>query len=205
MEQVRPIGEELARRVREVVIGHFHAVTREGGEWLPDDELPVLRAPGTGWGDHWVLAWEGGAAPYDWPIKVTSGGYDDYAPHVWQPGAQFPPEVFCEPINGVELGLYPPHDWSLLSDLSGGGETGGADAGEVVVPDGGAADEDAVRAALGTADAADAAVSGPCMWWLLCPNPASVRMPHPVLGTVPTCGECAAKVARLRGGTVSAG
>jgi hypothetical protein len=36
-----------------------------------------------------------------------------------------------------------------------------------------------------------------CAWWALCGNPASMTRPHPVLGDVPICTPCDAKVAEL--------
>lgn len=38
-----------------------------------------------------------------------------------------------------------------------------------------------------------------CEWFALCDRPATVLVPHPVLGQVPTCDRCADRVARLRG------
>ncbi len=38
-----------------------------------------------------------------------------------------------------------------------------------------------------------------CSWWALCERPAAVRLPHPILGPVPTCQECADKLERLGG------
>lgn len=110
MSEVRkPISRDAAERVRRIVIDHFPAYTRdEHGKPLPDDGLPVLRAPGTGWGEHWTLAWEGGS-PYEWPILVSTGGRTDSG--AWVDPAEFPPGVFAEPVNGIELGLYPPHEW----------------------------------------------------------------------------------------------
>lgn len=37
-----------------------------------------------------------------------------------------------------------------------------------------------------------------CQWYALCNRPVAVHLPHPVLGLVPTCQECADKVAALR-------
>ena len=36
-----------------------------------------------------------------------------------------------------------------------------------------------------------------CAWFLLCANVATTTEPHPILGNVPICDRCAAKVARL--------
>ena len=36
-----------------------------------------------------------------------------------------------------------------------------------------------------------------CRWFLRCENPATVTLPHPILGAVPACQSCADKVARL--------
>jgi hypothetical protein len=37
----------------------------------------------------------------------------------------------------------------------------------------------------------------PCRWFLRCDRPAASTLPHPVLGAVPVCAVCLAKVARL--------
>lgn len=36
-----------------------------------------------------------------------------------------------------------------------------------------------------------------CAWYALCANPATTSRRHPVLGAVPICAICDAKVARL--------
>lgn len=36
-----------------------------------------------------------------------------------------------------------------------------------------------------------------CQWWALCTREATKTMPHPFLGAVPICDQCAEKVARL--------
>jgi hypothetical protein len=35
-----------------------------------------------------------------------------------------------------------------------------------------------------------------CRWFLLCDNVATTAVRHPILGLVPTCARCAARVAR---------
>lgn len=41
--------------------------------------------------------------------------------------------------------------------------------------------------------------TGPCEWWALCRNAATTVRPHSLLGGVPICARCDAKVARLEG------
>jgi len=41
--------------------------------------------------------------------------------------------------------------------------------------------------------------AGPCEWFALCRNVATTVRPHPLLGAVPICARCDAKVARLEG------
>lgn len=103
---LRPItiSRELAEQVREAVIEHFRLYTYDrDGNRLPDEQLPRLFEPGHN-GSGWDLAWEG-HGPYEWTILATGGGRCDsglrYEPVTWPAG------VFAEPINGVELGLYP--------------------------------------------------------------------------------------------------
>jgi hypothetical protein len=36
-----------------------------------------------------------------------------------------------------------------------------------------------------------------CQWFALCDNPATGHMPHPILGSVPICDRCRAKVEAL--------
>jgi hypothetical protein len=36
-----------------------------------------------------------------------------------------------------------------------------------------------------------------CQWFALCTNNATTALPHPVLGSVPTCDHCAARVEAL--------
>lgn len=35
---------------------------------------------------------------------------------------------------------------------------------------------------------------GFCMWWALCVNPATQLEPHPIIGDVPICDRCKAKL-----------
>jgi hypothetical protein len=43
----------------------------------------------------------------------------------------------------------------------------------------------------------EAAPAATCQWFLLCERPADTTAAHPILGQVPICTECAAKLARL--------
>lgn len=38
----------------------------------------------------------------------------------------------------------------------------------------------------------------PCQWFALCENEATTTEPHPILGNVPICARCKAKVAEIR-------
>lgn len=38
----------------------------------------------------------------------------------------------------------------------------------------------------------------PCEWFALCDHPATGTMPHPILGDVPICDRCRAKVEAMR-------
>jgi hypothetical protein len=38
-----------------------------------------------------------------------------------------------------------------------------------------------------------------CQWFALCDRPATTTAAHPIIGQVPICARCAAKLARLRG------
>ena len=44
-----------------------------------------------------------------------------------------------------------------------------------------------------------------CQWFLKCTNPATTALPHPTLGSVPTCLRCATKVARLKAAAQAGG
>lgn len=37
-----------------------------------------------------------------------------------------------------------------------------------------------------------------CQWFLLCKNTATTTEPHPILGEVPICARCAAKVKAIK-------
>jgi hypothetical protein len=45
--------------------------------------------------------------------------------------------------------------------------------------------------------AIDEAAPAKCKWFALCDNPATATAAHPILGAVPICARCAAKLARL--------
>lgn len=38
-----------------------------------------------------------------------------------------------------------------------------------------------------------------CSWWALCENPAATTEPHPILGDVPICARCQAKLRAMEG------
>jgi hypothetical protein len=38
-----------------------------------------------------------------------------------------------------------------------------------------------------------------CAWWAMCTNAATTTLPHPIIGEVPICDRCKAKVERIRG------
>lgn len=40
-------------------------------------------------------------------------------------------------------------------------------------------------------------VAVPCRVFLLCRNAANTTIPHPILGDVPACARCAAKIAAI--------
>lgn len=40
---------------------------------------------------------------------------------------------------------------------------------------------------------------GTCAWWVLCDRAATHRRPHPILGLVPICDRCRAKLAEMEG------
>jgi hypothetical protein len=94
-----------AEAARQVVIDYFREwCYTEAGVLRPERELPRLFEPGHN-GTGWDLTWEG-SSPDEWTLLVTGGARDrDTGQH--RSPAQFPPEVFAEPINHVELGLYP--------------------------------------------------------------------------------------------------
>lgn len=108
-EPIPPVSEELARAVRDIVIEHFRSWTHDpDGNLLPGEELPELKAPGTGWGDHWCLLWTGlaTATPYEWPTLATLGGREEYTGAAVAP-ASFPPELLCEAASLSELSICP--------------------------------------------------------------------------------------------------
>lgn len=85
MSTVRPVTKRNAERVRKIIIDHFPAFTRDvNGDVVAEKDLPVLRAPNTGWGEHWTLAWEGGT-PYEWPVLASLGGREEYARVKYEP------------------------------------------------------------------------------------------------------------------------
>lgn len=108
-DTLKPVSAKAARAVLKIVREHFRAWTHTPDGKPLEHTPPVLHEPGTGWGDHWVISWEG-EGPHPWPVLLTGGGVDDYSGARVEP-ATLPRGVFCEPINGCELGIYPPHQW----------------------------------------------------------------------------------------------
>ena len=45
---------------------------------------------------------------------------------------------------------------------------------------------------------------GLCQWWALCENAATHTLGHPVLGRVPICERCLARLERIDAETVAA-
>lgn len=41
-----------------------------------------------------------------------------------------------------------------------------------------------------------------CAWWALCENEATTTEPHPILGDVPICARCAAKLRAIEAATI---
>lgn len=119
----KPVSEEQARAVREIVIGHFPGWTRDqDGNPVPDSELPVLVAPGNGWGAHWVLTWPGRrtAPPYEWETLVTIGGTAEHSRVRVEP-ATFPPSLHCEGVTLGVMGVYPRMTARLATSRARGG------------------------------------------------------------------------------------
>ena len=94
--------EELLGPQRAAATGEL-VVRRQGGLSWPDG--PVLCADFEGWSttSDWAVVWEGG--PHDWTMYVPHGGRtEDFGLTV---GPIDLPGVFCEPVNGFALALYP--------------------------------------------------------------------------------------------------
>lgn len=45
----------------------------------------------------------------------------------------------------------------------------------------------------------DEPLGGPCRWWAMCDNPATTTELHPILGDVPICDRCVAKLRKIQG------
>lgn len=98
-EPIAPVSADQAHAVMAVLVEYL-------APWIAESGVsPALRAPDTGWGEHWTIGWEGGGL-YPWTVLATGGGVDDYTGHTHAP-APLPTDVFCEPINACELGIYP--------------------------------------------------------------------------------------------------
>lgn len=56
--------------------------------------------------DHWAVVWEEG--PYDWAHLFPYGGREEeFGSLILDVSADVPARVFCEPITGWALGVYP--------------------------------------------------------------------------------------------------
>jgi hypothetical protein len=56
---------------------------------------------------------------------------------------------------------------------------------------------EATRVPHPESETCDERVEVKCAWWALCPEAATTFRPHPILGAVPICGSCDAKVEAL--------
>jgi hypothetical protein len=99
-----PVSEVTARRVLVIVATWFEVplLDTDGRRLTFDDGAPELFEPGHN-GRGWVIAWEGGDAPDNWPYLTVSGGVN----RLGRERAALPPDVLIEAISGCELGIYP--------------------------------------------------------------------------------------------------
>lgn len=106
----KPVSTQAAHNVLTVLREYLRP-------WIDQSGVsPVMHEPDTGWGEHWVISWEGGGL-FPWTVLATGGGIDDYSGHPIE-AAPLPADVFCEPISACELGIYPPHTWDETAPTS---------------------------------------------------------------------------------------
>lgn len=60
-------------------------------------------------------------------------------------------------------------------------------------------DDAAEYVAKHVVDLQEGAAGQECKWWAMCDNPATTTEPHPILGDVPICDRCVAKLRKIEG------